>query len=292
MKEVIISCNCGLGNRINNLVNLYFLQKVYKSSVKYFVCWKTNNHCRIGLEDLIDTRNTFEYPVTIIVDTKTQSFTGNTVMWASTDKWGSRWDNINYWAKYEIVMSVSFRFFRFCDVENTRIFLQKKIKWNSNINDVVDKNLKLYDINQNMHGLHYRLGDLYNLTNDFYADSEKSISTEHIFQVLNDIIAQYDRILVFGDCDVTRQILLRDNDNIVVRQTEHPVLIGKYEVERSKESICDACVDLVLLSKLKLVSYMPYSTFSVLAMLMNESCNHFHIDIHIYEQRPIIKKLL
>lgn len=289
--KILFCCAGGLGNRMNNLINLYFLQLRYKNNANYYVQWIEDNHCSIGVDEIFDVKSSFDYEVKIF-KTKNEGDTikhARGVRWASTSTLEStQWDDINNWGKYNHVTSISHILFRFCTIDNVRFFLQKKLTWMKSIIEMVDTYMMKYNITYDTISMHFRFGDLFEVLSNHH---NLSLETKHK-ECLN-IISKYstndNNVFLCSDSQNLVNDAYKINDKIIKRyDVEYPTQIEKIKINRNRKSMINACVDMIILSKTKMSVFMPYSTFSIIAFLSNEQCNKHSYNLHGNDFTPKI----
>ncbi|VBB18137.1 hypothetical protein YASMINEVIRUS_600 [Yasminevirus sp. GU-2018] len=299
--RIMVCCCAGLGNKINNLINLYHLQEKYKNSAEYYIEWVPDNHCDVNIHDVIDVKRTFEYNVTVF---NSREF-GNRVKYCNNVRWASTsskektvWDDFDNWSKFNTVVSTSFTIFRFCAIDTVRYFLQERLKWSAHVNELVEKNKSIYNITDKTIGVHLRFGDLFEVVKQGVEDSSKvdDVKDRHheCVQMINtDFERSSEQIFLCSDSKELVQQATISNNKIIKRDDniEYPKQIDKIRISRSHKSVIDSCVDLILLSRINLRMFMPYSTFSIIAFLMNKQCNNVQFKIHGNECSPKIVKI-
>lgn len=236
MKHIVFKFIQGFGNRLCNLINMFYIHEKFPDTLIY-ITWIRNNHCNIDINDIFDMtqykwiRNSSEYYNNIFPTYR------NEELWATTSvNSRSRWDNIDEWTKHTYIVSVSFHFFLFVTNEYC-INVFNKLALRETINTLINNRVLQFGINKKY--IHFRNGDLVKLLSqtessekvDFLIEKAKTLQKDYkIFEYKQDI------------------------------------------VERNHNDLLEAVADLVFLSKHNIIiGYCPYSHFSSWIFLLSSS---------------------
>jgi len=234
-QHLLFRCIHGFGNRLCNIINMFYIHDKYPQSFIY-LDWRKNNHCNIGIEDIIDiTQYTWilssdEYYTNIF--SKYRSIE----LWASTSvNERTRWDKIEEWNIHKCIVSVSFNIFEFVpktfciNTFNSFIFKETIYK-------IVNDKINNYGIEKNV--IHFRNGDLIKLlvTNGYENEVDKMIQKIDGVKNKNEIM-EYNKL----------------------------------DVDRKYNDVLESVADLIFISKYcNLMGYSPYSHFSSWIFLLSK----------------------
>ena len=213
----------GLGNRLNNLANMFVLHERYPHAAIYLY-WPVNNHCGAEVTDLFDLSG-YRW----IQHTATPPRTPGE-FWATTTSISpSPWDTLSHWTCRHAIVSHAVWPFRFVShPEMARIFLSLPLKQSI----TAALNTKCARFGEGRPIVHYRKGDLLNIlrtTDAVSADIEARISAR-----LATLPASW-----------------------------HVETYAQAIPDRPCNAVIDALVDLLYFSRhCDLRGYCPYSTFS------------------------------
>jgi len=234
-QHLLFRCIHGFGNRLCNIINMFYIHDKYPQSFIY-LDWRKNNHCNIGIEDIIDiTQYTWilssdEYYTNIF--SKYRSIE----LWASTSvNERTRWDKIEEWNIHKCIVSVSFNIFEFVpktfciNTFNSFIFKETIYK-------IVNDKINNYGIEKNV--IHFRNGDLIKVlgTNGYENEVDK------MMQKINGL----------------------KNKNEIMEY-------NKLDVDRKYNDVLESVADLIFISKYcNLMGYSSYSHFSSWIFLLSK----------------------
>jgi hypothetical protein len=160
MQHIIFKFILGFGNRLCNLMNMFYIHEKYPNALIY-INWIKNKHCDISINDIFDLQqykfilSSDEYYNNIFPKYK------NLELWANTSvNERTRWDNIDEWGKHNCIVSVSYNLYSFVTNEYC-IKLFNSLIFKENINLLVNNKLIKYGNNQKY--IHFRNGDIINL---------------------------------------------------------------------------------------------------------------------------------
>ena len=221
----VFKCLSGLGNRLCNIMNMWYVHKAYPNLPIYLI-WPKNEHCNIDFSDLFDIQEHtwIQHPQMYFQQLFPRH--RHEELWAGTSRTDrSRWDRLEEWAKHKAIVSVSFHLYEFVPYEfciDTFHSLQPTMK----IQDIVQQKIQTYGLQRNL--IHIRTGDLAKCL---------ELDTTQVAQTLDKLRAQYENVL--------------------------EIEYNKETLERSASQMEDALADLLFFSKhCNLVAYCPYSWFS------------------------------
>ena len=225
----------GFGNRLCNLMNMFYIHDKYPNALIY-IDWIKNKHCNISIDEIFNFTeydwilSSEEYYKNIFPKYK------NIELWATTSmNERTRWDRIEEWQKHKCIVSVSFNLFefvskRYCINKFNSFIINKDI-----INMVNDKITKYMNNNK---FIHFRNGDLIKILdiNGYTKDVDK---------------------------------LMKKIDNL---KDDYEIFeYNRLDVDRKKNNVIESIADLIYLSKhCNLVGYSPYSHFSSWIYLLSE----------------------
>jgi hypothetical protein len=237
MRHFVFNFTHGLGNRLCNLMNMFYIHEKYPDALIY-INWRKNNHCNISIHDIFDLSE-YNYILSSdeYYDNNISSKYKTPELWANTStNERTRWDNIDEWEKHNCIISVSFSIYSFVTPEYCIKTFNSLILKESINKLVATKQLK-YGYGKRY--IHFRNGDLINC-----------LSVNH--------------------SSADTHILLEKMKNL--KHKYEIVEYNKMEVDRQHNDVLDSVADLIFLSKCtKLVGYCPYSHFSSWIFLLSSS---------------------
>ena len=227
----VFKCIHGLGNRLCNIMNMFYIHKVYPNR-KIFLIWSENEHCNIPLKELFDFSDPSNNWIQAPAEYHKKLFPRfrSKELYASTSKHArTKWDNIEEWSKHPALVSISFHLYEFVSYEFCiqtfqRFLLQTAVQEN------VQSKIKTYGLGREI--IHVRKGDLLTL---LQCDNETIEQT--ICAKVNSLRQRYPNHSMI------------EYDQLIVNRTSNHVI--------------DSLGDLMYFSKhCKLKAYSPYSWFS------------------------------
>ena len=239
MRHILFKFILGFGNRLCNLMNMFYIHEKYPDALIY-INWVKNNHCNIPIDDVFDlTQHKYilssdEYYKNIFPKYRSSE------LWATTSvNEKTRWDNIDEWEKHISIVSVSYNLYSFVTpeycIKNFNSLIFKDI-----IANLVSNKIQKYGAGKKY--IHFRNGDLLKLISN-------TESPEKISKLLEKV-----KNLNFG---------LNDFEVVEYNQLQ---------VDRKYNDMLDSISDLIFLSKhTHLVGYCPYSHFSSWLFLLSSS---------------------
>jgi hypothetical protein len=239
MNKIIFRFNSGFGNRLCNLMNMFYIHEKLPNSLIY-IDWIVNNHCNIKIEDIIDLKM---YDFILSYDKhydKTPSNISSQV-WANTSAVNkTKWDDIDEWKNHQTIVSVSFHLYSFVTTDYCRHIFNNVIIFCDTINESVSNKINKYGCGNKI--IHFRGGDLIKILSE--NESEDKV---------NNIIKKIEKI--------------KNNENGVILQE-----YNEFIVNRNHDDMLDSISDLIYLSKYNTISgYCPYSHFSSWLFLLSSS---------------------
>jgi hypothetical protein len=270
MGKIFISCDGGLGNRLGSLIGGIELAEVL--NYEYVILWPQNRWCNCNFEDLYDINNNFininqnhndfmrDNKISLIISHINNNYPSDIELLWQHDRMKYRYfykhDNIFY-NHNSIPNHVS-------DDDSSRQL--SKIKISPQIIEKVFEFINQTQINSETIGLHIRR-----------TDSPIIASDE---QYVNFINGQKDKkIFICSDeKDIemklkshSKNVISRNKIEYVEKYVEGPWrnsnLPDVFNVNRSKQSVIDAFIDMLLLSRTSIVRFNNNGSFYKLAQL-------------------------
>jgi len=232
MPHFVFNFTSGFGNRLCNLINLFYIHEMFPDATIY-MNWRQNNHCNISIHDIF---NLSEYTYIRSSDEyyNNESNPRSLELWATTStNERTRWDNIEEWGKHDCIVSVSIHLYSFVTPEYCIKTFNRFILKEAITTLVAQKQLQ-YGCGKRC--IHFRNGDFLN----YLQSSDKTIHLLEKIKTLKDTyaIVEYDQM----------------------------------DVDRQYNDMLDSISDLIFLSKYTtIVGYCPYSHFSSWIFLLSSS---------------------
>jgi len=236
-QHLVFRCIQGFGNRLCNLMNMFYIHEKYPKS-KIYLDWRKNNHCNIGIEDIIDIT---QYKWILSSDDYYNIFFPkyrNIEMWASTSvNERTKWDKIEEWNihNHKCIVSVSFNIYEFVP-KNYCINTFNSFIFKESIHTLVNDKINKYGLEKNV--IHFRNGDLIKIlgTNGYENDIDKMMQKIDAIKNKNEII-EYNKL----------------------------------DVDRKYNDVLESVADLIFISKYcNLTGYSTYSHFSSWIFLLSK----------------------
>jgi len=233
-QHFVFRCMNGFGNRLCNIMNMFYIHDKYPQS-KIYLDWRKNNHCNIGIEDIIDITqykwllSSDEYYDNIFPEYR------NIELWASTDvNERTRWDKNDEWKNHKCIVSVSFNIFEFV-TKKYCINIFNSFIFKPAIHEIVNDKIQKYGIDKNI--IHFRNGDLLKILE------------------MNGYENEIDKI--------NKKIDIVKNKNEIMEY-------NKLDVDRKYNDVLESVADLIFMSKYcNLMGYSSYSHFSSWIFLLS-----------------------
>lgn len=235
-QHIIFKFTFGFGNRLCNLMNMFYIHEKYPEALIYII-WIKNNHCDIDIHDIFDLTSykyilsCDEYYNNVVPKYK------STELWATTSiNERTRWDNIDEWKKHSCVVSITYSLFSFVTNEYCiRTF--NSLRFKDSINTLVSNKIIKYGLEQKC--IHFRNGDLIKLLSE-------NESSEKVLQLTEKVKNLHNKFSIFE--------------------------YDQLQVDRNYNHMLDSISDLLFLSKhTKIIGYCPYSYFSSWVFLLSSS---------------------
>jgi hypothetical protein len=223
MNQIVFKFNSGFGNRLCNLMNLFYIHQHFPNASIY-INWVVNHHCNIQLNDILDLKKcSFILPYDKYKNIGSQS-------WASSSNThDTKWDNLEEWRKHTNIVSVSFHLYSFVPPEYCRRVFDM-LTFTDQIHNCVSSKINTYGCGKNI--IHFRGGDLITLL----SENESKSKVQSVM----------DKI----------EKLKREPNKIVHEYNQ-------FTVNRQYNDMIESISDLIYLSKHNIVvGYCPYSHFS------------------------------
>jgi hypothetical protein len=240
----VFKCIAGLGNRLCNLMNMFYLHSVYPDA-KIYIVWLINNHCGAALSDLIDLSEhkwilpESEYRLSVYPRLHRAELYS-----ISSLHFRTRWDKISTWTKHPIIVSVSHHLYEFVPLTFC-LTMFATFKFSRAVNENVLEKISKYGTGCPI--IHFRQGDLLKLLG--------SESSDFLSEKYRTILSQYPNALTS-----TYNQMIPD---------------------RPASQVVDSLGDLLFFAKhCNVVAYCPYSWFSSWVFLLSPK---FRIGLPIFD---------
>lgn len=151
----VFRCITGLGNRLCNLMNMFYLHSVYPEA-KVYIVWLINNHCGATLSDLIDLSE----HKWILPESEYKGARHVELYSISSLHFRTRWDKISEWTKHPIIVSVSHHLYEFVPLSFC-LTMFATFKFSRAVNENVSEKICKYGTGRPV--IHFRQGDLLKL---------------------------------------------------------------------------------------------------------------------------------
>lgn len=250
--HLVFRCIQGFGNRLCNIMNMFYIHDKYPHS-KIYLDWRKNNHCDIGIEDIIDITqyiwilSSDEYYANIFPKYR------NIELWASTSvNERTKWDKIEEWNNHKYIVSVSFNIFEFIPKKYC-INTFNSFIFRDTIHEIVNNKIDKYGIEKNV--IHFRNGDLTKILRS----NGYEIEIDQMMQKIDSI----------------------ENKNEIIEY-------NKLEVDRKYNDVLESLADLLFISKhCNLIGYSPYSYFSSWIFLLSKKYDDDTNNYPIFNSRIV-----
>jgi len=271
MKKLTIFCDGGLGNRLGVIIGgILTAQKLNRTPI---LCWPENTWCGCNFTDLFDSEyNTINLNINKLfsqnVNNKFMIHENQTNL--QLEQYYPNLKNIDLLKNIEDENIIYYHnsvpnYFN----QNDILFILNKFKVKSYIKDKVINFCKEKNIDSNTIGIHLRKTDFQHFLNEdkihdliisnpqtnFFICSD-SLETEEKFNILNNVIIYPKKYYVKKLNEGGWNDLTTDNEG---RQFN-------FNINRSKESVIEGFVDLLILSKTNII-VESHSTFLKFAKL-------------------------
>jgi len=232
---------------------MFYIHDKYPQS-NIYLDWRKNNHCNIGIEDIIDMTqykwilSSEQYYNNIFPKYR------NIELWATTSvNERTRWDKIEEWNNHKFIVSVSFNIFEFVPktycINIFNLFIFK-----DTINTIVNDKINKYGLEKNV--IHFRNGDLIKILGINGYENEINKMTQKINSIKN-------------------------NNNEILEY-------NKVDVDRKYNDVLESVADLIFISKYcNLLGYSPYSHFSSWIFLLSNKYFHDTNNYPIFNSRIV-----
>jgi hypothetical protein len=282
MKQNIIFCDGGLANRLNTL--LFGLILKNKFGGNWAISWPINNWCGSKFENLFSIEiPVYEYPLSFFKDKETDY-----ILTMHENQINFNENNINYHRHFK-----NFNDYKFLlNLDKPLFYYHNLIPSFADINDIShginylkinpEILIKAYsfsirnNINESVLGLHIRKTDFGNTVDDESLYKIVS-SSKHKFFVCSDDQQVNDRFSQLSNCSVFEKKSFPTKMNYDSHwnglTADDQGRIYNYNISRSENSIYEALIDLLILSKTTHV-LTSQSTFLRMSMIF-KSVNYF-----------------
>ena len=244
-QNIVFKFNFGFGNRLCNLMNLFYIHEKYPNALIY-INWIINDHCNIPLNDIIDlTKHDFILPYD-----KYDSNNKSSEIWASTSTNNrSKWDNIEEWVNHNNIVSVAFHMYSFVSNDYCKNIFNNVITFKETINTIVSNKIKAHGSGNRI--IHFRGGDLI-----------KILSENESTDKINNLMQKKEQLHP-RTSETSNSIVKGDNILYEYNQTD---------VNRTHDKMLESIAELIYLSKHNcIIGYCPYSHFSSWVFLLSSN---------------------
>lgn len=240
----VFRCITGLGNRLCNLMNMFYLHSVYPDA-KVYIVWLINNHCGAKLSDLIDlSEHKWILPESEYYGSVYPRYRHAELYSISSLHFRTRWDKIGEWTKHPVIVSVSHHLYEFVPLTFC-LTMFATFKFSRAVSENLLSKISKYGVGHPI--IHFRQGDLLKLLGG-------EAATE-IVEKYKTILSQYPDALTS-----TYNQMIPD---------------------RPACSVVDSLGDLLFFAKhCNVVAYCPYSWFSSWVFLLSSK---FRMGLPIFD---------
>ena len=275
-KQNIIFCDGGLANRLNSLIAGLKLAKDIKG--EWIICWPINEWCGSPLEDLFN--------VGLPIINKKLSFFQEEIneyfFIMHEDQLNFKpqiYVNINSITSFECLnLKSDLNYFYYNNLIPNFLSLKdvsdilKSISINLEIKEKACNFIKKYNIGNDTIGLHIRKTDFGDTVNDKEL-FELALDSENIFFVCTDDPLVSRKFAKLKNCNVYshNEYVEKRNENLNWNGlvTDNVGRMYNFNVTRNSESVNAALIDLLILSKTKIVN-TSHSTFLKMALIFKQ----------------------
>jgi hypothetical protein len=230
--QIVFKFNSGFGNRLCNLMNLFYIHEQFPDALLY-VNWVVNHHCSIQFSDIL---NLAEYPFMVTYSQYNPKNISSQVWASSNTNHDTKWDTLQEWKKHTNIVSVSFHLYAFVPKEYCRT-LFNALKFTEKIKNCVSVKLEKLGCGNI---IHFRGGDLIKLLCE--NESETKVKS------------------------VTQKIENLKSKGVLIHE------YNQFTVNRQYEDMLDSISDLIYLSQHNtILGYCPYSHFSSWIFVLSSS---------------------
>lgn len=247
MKHIVFKFILGFGNRLCNLMNMFYIHEKYPDALIY-INWIKNKHCNINIDDIFDLTeykwilNSNEYYNNIFPTYRSIE------LWATSSVNNkSRWDNIDEWSKHKCIVSVSFNLFSFVSNEYC-IKTFNSLIMRESINKLVSNKIMEYGIE---YGMEYGI--------------KNNIKLQFIH------FRNGDLVKLLSDTESSDKVELLIKKTTLLKQQDYKFFEYKQDVvDRNYNDVLESVAELIFLSKhINIIGYCPYSHFSSWIFLLS-----------------------
>jgi hypothetical protein len=271
MKKLIIFCDGGLGNRLGVLIGGYLFAERFKREI--IIAWPENTWCGCSFNDLF--QNEYEITNSNINEVFSKNINNKFLIHENQTnfKINSYYPNFNTYKEFENNNDRVLVYYHnsipdfFGQTDILRILEKFKIK--NILKNKVNEFCKIKNIDNKTFGIHFRKTDFGNflnedaIFNDLLLNSDKrfficsdSEETENKFKNLKNVSIFVKKYYVEKLKDGDWNDLIQDNEGRKFN----------FNVKRSKQSVIESFIDLLILSKTKIITE-SHSTFLKFAKL-------------------------
>lgn len=222
----------GLGNRLCNLMNMFYIHTIYPHAT-YYVLWLENHHCGANVSDLLDLS---EYSwIRYDYDTIRPRYKAIELYAHTSIQQRTRWDTLDEWKKHPAIVSTTHHLYLFVPLSFCQSMFAT-LKYTPSVRTGVQANIAKYGLNRNI--CHFRKGDLLRLL-----DAE---------------VKCYDRL-------VSKVKRIQETQDVLT------IEYNKLEVVRPRDTVIESFSDMLFFAyHCNVIAFSPYSWFSSWIYLLNK----------------------
>lgn len=191
MTQIVFKFTSGFGNRLSNLMNLFYIHEQFPQAVIY-ADWAVNPHCGIKMEEVFDG-----FPFILPYD----RYKKGLEKWASsTSAHDTKWDALDEWRKHPTIVSVSFHLYAFVPLEYCRRMF-RLLQFTERVKERVSYKISAHGRNNIVH---FRGGDLTKLLQE----NESAAEVRRVFEKVEKLktdpqlrVCTYNQMTVNRRCD-------------------------------------------------------------------------------------------
>ena len=272
MKYCIFRCVSGFGNKINNIINLFYFYDRYQGGI-FYIDWVTNNHFSATFESIYDSSSYNR--IHLLKDPPSLSIYGPGHTWAHTTlKTSTKWDDIKEWDTIylnhssQFIVSTSYLLYDFIPLDFARKVIQERLVLHLEYQEKIKDSIAT--IPKDSFIIHMRFGDLIRIYDD-----EKGTLWNTIQSDANEKIQSLE--MKFKNIPFQKYIFQNDQGKIA---------------NRDRNMIQQTIIDFYTIIAFPIAIYCPFSTFSSLMFI---ACQNFDPSLPLFESleiNPLCMKVL
>jgi len=247
----VFKCIGGLGNRLCNLFNMFYLHKIYPAAEIYLV-WSINNHCGAKLDDLIDmSEHTWIRSESEYLSRVYPRFHQALSYAYSNRREQTRWDILDVWKNHNVIVSVTISLYMFVPQEFC-VETYNGFKLPSHVTSIIEERINRYGDRREL--VHFRTGDMLRILDD-----ERGSYRVRLTEKFEAIKGEFPSALI--------------------------VEYAQMVVDRPALSVIEAFAELAFYIKhCRVVAYTPYSWFSSLVIFLNRD---YRVDLPVFDTEKL-----